>query len=87
MDMSGNGEFLKTTLLMSLGVVVGAVVVAQVLSLKAVSELSLAGLAGRIEAATRSTAGLPDPLVTGSVGQPAAGQTIILDPCTGKRRL
>jgi ABC-type proline/glycine betaine transport system permease subunit len=79
--MTGNGEFLRTTLIMSLGVIVGGLAVAEVLSLKTNVDLSLAGLASRI-----GPNGLPDPLVTGAIGTSTTGRPVILDPCTGLRK-
>jgi hypothetical protein len=81
--MAGNGELFKTTLLMGLGVIVGGVTVGHALSTRAPGELSLAGLFGAPSPVANL---LPDPLVTGSVGQAPPGKTIILDPCTGMRR-
>lgn len=81
--MTGTGEFLRMTLIMSLGVIVGGVTVAHVLQMKASSDMAVAAIVGR---GPLTENGLPDPLVTGSVGAAAPGQTIILDPCTGRRR-
>lgn len=82
--MTGNWEFLKTTLVMSIGVIVGGVLIAQVMALRAGTDTVLATLLGVHQGETID--GLPDPLVTGSVRAVTAGKTIILDPCTGMRR-
>lgn len=81
--MTGTGDFLRTTLIMSLGVIVGGVTVAHVLSMKTSADMSVAAIVGK---GPLTENGLPDPLVTGSVGAASPGQTIILDPCTGRRR-
>jgi hypothetical protein len=82
--MTGNGDFLKTTLVMSIGVIVGGVLIAQVMAMRSGTETVIAALLGLHQGPTIN--GLPDPLVTGSVGAVPAGKTIILDPCTGMRR-
>ncbi len=79
--MVGSGEFLRTTLIMSLGVVIGGLAVAEVLSLKPSPDLTLAALVSRI-----SPNGLPDPIVTGAIGTSTTGRPVILDPCTGLRK-
>lgn len=89
--MTGTGEFLRMTLLMSLGVIVGGVTVAHVLAMRPAGDMSIAAIVGKDAGAKGWTGpltenGLPDPLVTGSVGAAPPGQTIILDPCTGRRR-
>jgi hypothetical protein len=71
---------------MSIGVVVGGVTVANVLAMKSSANMSVAAIVGQGSAGPLTPNGLPDPLVTGSVGNAAPGQTIILDPCTGQRR-
>lgn len=84
--MTGTGEFLRTTLIMSIGVVVGGVTVAHVLASKAPGEMSIAAIVGKGWTGPVNENGQPDPLITGSVGTAPPGQTIILDPCTGRRR-
>ncbi|MFO1151306.1 MAG: hypothetical protein U1E62_23270 [Alsobacter sp.] len=76
--MTGTGTLLRTTLILSLGVIAGGLAVAQVLSLK--SEFNLAALV------RTSPGALPDPLVTGAIGTSTAGRPVILDPCTGLRK-
>jgi hypothetical protein len=81
--MVGNGDFLKTTVLLGLGIVVGGVTVGHVLA-KRPLDLTMANMMGAI--VLNGPAGVPDPIVTGSVGQAPPGKTIILDPCTGLNR-
>jgi hypothetical protein len=79
--MTGNGEFLRITIIMSLGVVVGGLAVAEVLSLKSTADLAAAGIAAR-----NGPNGIPDPIVTGAIGTSTTGRAVILDPCTGLRK-
>jgi hypothetical protein len=81
--MDGNGDFLKTTMLLGLGIVVGGVAVGHVLA-KRPLELTMADLMNAV--VVNGAGGVPDPIVTGSVGQAPPGKTIILDPCTGLHR-
>ena len=80
--MTGNGDLFKTTVLLALGVVVGGVAVGHALSAHPL-ESSFAGLLGGRSAILINGTAVPDPIVTGSVGQAPPGRTIILDPCTG----
>lgn len=83
--MLGSGEFLRTTISMGLGVIVGAIVIAQVLSSRVGDTRAMASRMAPNGIVTGPD-GRPDPIVTGSVSIPGAGQTIILDPCTGMRK-
>lgn len=79
--MSGNGDLFKTTVLLATGIIVGGVAVGHALSARPLN-LTLAELLGSQSVMVNGVS-VPDPIVTGSVGQAPPGRTIILDPCTG----
>ena len=79
--MVGNGDLLRTTVLLGLGLVVGGVAVGHVLA-KRPLDLTISEMMGAVFV----KGGLADPIVTGAVGQTPSGKTIILDPCTGLQR-
>lgn len=83
--MLGSGEFLRTTVSMGVGVLLGALAIAQVLSHKS-TETRLTASRQAPNGVVIGPNGRPDPIVTGAVSLPGGGQTIILDPCTGLRK-
>lgn len=83
--MLGSGEFLRTTVSMGVGVLLGALAIAQVLATRNTETRAVAARQAP-NGVVVGPNGRLDPIVTGAVSLPGGGQTIILDPCTGLRK-